>query len=538
MRMESCVVESSRSQSPFQALLQPLRSASDRLMVSSATSQYTGDAFVQAVERLGAWMASQPNWQPGQRVGILFHNQPEFLVALFATRLAGGVAVPFNITLSPDDLLYVMRHSDIALLVASAELTTQMAHRIGVELHQLPVPAVLQGLPEPAVAEPAGGERLWRLESVVQEPPLQAPPEGFPYSPAQPDELALLMYTSGTTGNPKGVMLSEANLAANMEGFSRQLALPAGQRMLLGLPLFHSYGLICALYAFQLQAPLWLVPKFQPKSLLDILVRERITILPLVPTLFHVLVQQADGLPVGGFSDLQVCISGGAALPSSLLARAESLLGAPILEGYGMTETSPVIAVNTLTRGSAPGRVGKTLANVQLRLVDAQGEVVAWMPGQASAVGEVQVQGPSVTRGYYRNEEETRCSFTPDGWLRTGDLGFVDEEGLLAITGRIKELIIKAGENISPAPIEHCLAQHPAVEQVAVVGRADEKLGERIVAYFTTFDQQPASAQVLTELRQLARQQLSALQQPDAYSWLEAMPLTPTGKIMKKRLPI
>jgi long-chain acyl-CoA synthetase len=518
----------------------------DTPLLMEGDTELTGQQAQAHVQQLATALQTQYGIQAGQHVGLLLGNQCEFILGLLALRALGAVAVPFNLFMSPDDLMYVLRHSQVRLVLTESELAQTMASRLGMDLGNVPLPLVIANRPADAQPLPAPHACWQELVAASADAPLP-----FPQAPAQADTtMALLIYTSGTTGEPKGVMLSEANLLHNMQGFSAVLTLEAlatqgvDLRMLMGLPLFHGYGLICAMYALWLKAPLVLVPKFQPKALLEAIAKRQVSILPLVPTLFHVLVQQADKLPAHLLESVKVCISGGAALPAELLLRAEQILGAPIYEGYGMTETSPVIAVNGPVVGRQPGAVGAPLPNVQVRLLSlATGQSVdaSQLASQGNAQtllsdeGEVQIKGDNVMLGYFQNPQATAEVMLPNGWLKTGDLARYDAQGRLVITGRIKELIIKGGENISPLPIERALLAHPAVAEAAVVPQADAVVGEKIVACLAFIPDADAEA-MLREVKHHLRQHLTPLMQPDVYHILPELPKTPTGKVMKKRL--
>ncbi|HEY9745211.1 MAG TPA: AMP-binding protein [Oculatellaceae cyanobacterium] len=450
--------------------------------------------------------------QPGDRVALMFMNQKEYLVSLFAILHAGAIAVPINITLPPEDILYVILNSGTRLV-----LTTQA---FGAHFEGKPIPFLVAN--QTAIQYPSFEE------AIASGNPDFA---GVPFGTA--DDLRILMYTSGTTGKPKGVMLSENNLLSNLEGITPSLQISQSDRLLLALPIFHAYGQIIALYALQAQGALHLVPQFSPKAIIQTLVEGQITVLPLVPTLFNVLlsgIQKAElQLP-----HLRACISGGASLPEKLLRQIEAALNIVVLEGYGMTETSPVIAVNTLERGSIPRSVGKPLWNVDVKLIDAQGNRIQWTPGETSAEGEIMVKAPSVMLGYYQLPEETAQAFDSEGYLHTGDLGHFDAEGNLYISGgRKKDLIIKAGENIAPVRIEEVLHHHPAVQNVAVVGIPDEKLGEEILA---CVECKPGHQVTEAELKKFCREHLSPFMTPAAIRFYDELPKNPSGKILKPQL--
>lgn len=458
--------------------------------------------------------------QPGDRVALMFLNQKEYLLGFFAALHAGAVVTPINITLPPEDIVYVLRDSGSRLLLADASFASL--------LNDLPMPVLMAHSPNP--------ERFPALESAID-----AGDPTYGGEPAQDAaSMRILMYTSGTTGRPKGVMLSEQNLLANLEGIHPVLRLGEDERMLLALPLFHAYGQIIALYALYCRVPLYLVPNFAPKKIMHTLVAHRITILPLVPTLFNVLLagvavgEQPGKVSADSLRHLKLCVSGGSALPEKLLRQLESILGLHVLEGYGLTETAPVLAVNGREEAVTPKSVGRPLPNVEIKLVDEQDRTLPWERGQASAEGEILVRGPNVMLGYYNLPDETARAFDAEGFLRTGDLGRFDAEGRLFISGgRKKDLIIKAGENIAPVRIEDVLIQHPSVRNAAVIGIPDEKLGEDILACVECF---PDSSVTEADLRKFCREQLPPFMIPGAIRIYEELPKNPAGKVLKPRL--
>jgi long-chain acyl-CoA synthetase len=452
--------------------------------------------------------------QPGDRVAMMFMNQKEYLVGFFGVLYAGAVVVPINIQLPPEDILYVILNSGSRLI-----LTTQA---FAPHFEGKPIPILVANQPE--------GGMLPSFEDAVAQgnPNFAGVPSG--------DESAMriLMYTSGTTGKPKGVMLSENNLWSNLEGIHTRFKLGHEERLLLALPLFHAYGLIIGLYALHQLAPLFLVPNFAPKKIIQTVIEQKVSVLPLVPTMFSVVLNSLHKVGKENLSNLRVSISGGASLPEKLLNQIESTLDLMVLEGYGLTETSPVLAVNDRERGAIPKSVGKPLGNVDIKLVDDHGNRIPVEPGRESAEGEILVKGPNVMLGYYNLPEETSKAFDAEGYFRTGDLGRFDAEGNLYISGgRKKDLIIKAGENIAPMRIEDVLYQHPAVLHAAVIGVPDEKLGEDIVA---CVELKPDQGVTEADLKKFCRDNLPPFMVPAAVRFYDELPKNPSGKILKPKL--
>jgi long-chain acyl-CoA synthetase len=486
-------------------------------MIVEDGCQWRLSDFREQVYRLASHL-NERGIQPGDRVALMFMNQKEYLVGFFAVLHAGAVVTPINITLPHEDIAYVIGDSGASLMLADASFAPLLDGR-------LPIPMLMANSPDPA--------KFPSLEAAIE----QGDPQFAGRPAGDANTMRILMYTSGTTGRPKGVMLSEQNLLANMEGLHPVLRLHEGERLLLALPLFHAYGQIIALYALHCKAPIYLVPNFAPKKILQTLVEHQINLLPLVPTLFSVLLSSIPKVGVENLRHLKACVSGGAALPEALLKTLEGMLDLQVIEGYGMTETAPVLAVNERRsegKEIIAKSVGRPLPNLEMKLVDEQGNSIVHEPGQVSAEGEIVVRGPNVMLGYYNLPEETKQTFDADGFLKTGDLGHFDAEGRLFISGgRKKDLIIKAGENIAPVRIEEVLMQHPAVRNVAVIGIPDDKLGEDILA---CVERQPDVFTSEAELRRFCRDNLTPFLVPASIRFYDELPKNPAGKILKPKL--
>jgi long-chain acyl-CoA synthetase len=451
------------------------------------------------------------------KIGLLCLNQKEYLVAYFAALLKGIPVIPFNFMLKPEDLVYITQDAGIdTLLVDSAFVKPEVT-----PFFKFFPNKILVG---PADSAQVGeGTLSWDEFMGMGEPndPLTKHERGE----SLPD---VILYTSGTTAKPKGVMLEEGQFDANCTGFLEHLHFTPEDKVIVALPLFHSFGNIMALVLLRSGATLILLKQFQPKTILESIAQHKATILPLVPTIYSFLVQLYAR---GGYdvSSLRHCISGGASLPEALLKRVEEGLGVTVIEGYGLTETSPVIAVNTMKDGSVPGSVGPVLPNVELEIVDDAGKCV-----KQGEVGEIRVRGETVMKGYWKKSDETKATLSSDGWLRTGDLGHMDENGRLFISsGRIKDLIIRAGENVSPLAIENALMSHEAIAEVAAVGIADERIGEKVKVFAVLREGAQATEQ---ELKELCRKKLPAFMIPDLFQFMESLPKTVTGKILKSDL--
>ena len=453
------------------------------------------------------------NLNPDSKLGVLCMNQKEYLVALLGALCKGVPFIPFNFMLTPDDLAFIADDAQIdTLLVDSAFIKPANAAFFNRFKNRIFVAGegTIESLGEGALSFE---EFLRRQNS-----PAHA------RNPVIPD---VILYTSGTTARPKGVMLNESHFWANTGGAMEHVPFLKDDRVIMALPLFHSYGSIIALIALRGGATLILSRQFAPKGILNNIAKYKATILPLAPTIYSFLV---DLYKRGGYdvSSLKYCVSGSAALPAALLHEVENTLRVTVIEGYGLTETSPVIAVNLFSRGSVPGSVGPVIPNVEIKIINEAGT-----PVKQGDVGEICVRGPSVMLGYWNRPNETRETLTADGWLKTGDLGHLDKNNLLYISGgRKKDIIIRAGENVSPLAIENALLNHPAVAEAAAIGIAHPRAGEQVKACVVL--RQGASADEV-ELKNYCRKVLPAFMVPDIIKTYEALPKTATGKIIKSQ---
>lgn len=493
----------------YQLLVQNAQQFPEREALVETEIRWTYRDFLTQVDQAAAGFQTL-QIQPGDRVGLMLYNQKEFLVSFYALRKLGIVVVPINIQMLPQDIGYVIQHSGIRHLVIADSLLTPIGH--------LPLQFIVVGDSQATT----GGQHLTFEKLLTMVKPTDKAVE------TSETDLAFLLYTSGTTGHPKGVMLAERNILANLEGFEQVVEFNETDRLLLALPLFHAYGLIVGLTGLVIGACLILVPRFHPKAILEALVQEKATILPLVPTLYTVILELIQKHGDVQLPHIRFCVSGGASLPAPLLHKIEAVLQTSVIEGYGLTETAPVLTVNDPKIGSIPGSVGKPLPNVQIKILREDNTECP-----VGEVGEIVAKGDNIMMGYYNLPQETEAALV-QGWLRTGDLGHFDETGNLFISGgRKKDLIIKAGENISPRTIEEVLYQHEAVREAAVIGIPDEKKGEAIAACIALKEGHAATSQ---EIRRFAREHLLPAYVPEVIEFFDELPKNPTGKVVKKLL--
>jgi long-chain acyl-CoA synthetase len=437
----------------------------------------------------------------GDRVAVMLPNVAQFAVIYYGVLRAGAAVVPMNPLLKEREVAYYLTDSQARLCFAwhgCAEEAVAGAQRAGTDC--VPVDAAfVDSLPEAH----HGGAAV-----------------------RDPDDTAVILYTSGTTGQPKGAELTHANLVENAAVATTDLfRLGPDDVVFGGLPLFHSFGQTCGLNAaVRTGACLTLVSRFVPEKVFEVLARDRVTVFQGVPTMYVALLN-APAKP--NLDSLRLCVSGGAALPAEVLRGFEQTFGCVILEGYGLSETSPVASFNHPDRVRKVGSIGTPIRGVQMRLVDPDGKEVA--PGD---VGEIAIRGHNVMKGYWRRPDAT-AEAIPDGWFRSGDLARADDDGYLFIVDRKKDLIIRGGYNVYPREIEEVLYEHPAVVEAAVVGIPDPALGEEVGAAVVL---KPGSVETADDLQAYVKGQVAAYKYPRRIWLLDALPKGPTGKVLKREI--
>jgi long-chain acyl-CoA synthetase len=443
---------------------------------------------------------------PGDRVGMVLPNVPAFPVLFYGALLAGCVVVPMNPLLKAPEIEYYLEDSE-ARLVFVWDGAGDAAERAAATVGALVVTVTATGL------DP---RHLENLEPVTEPTPRAA------------EDTAVILYTSGTTGKPKGAELTNANLASNATTTAVTLIEVTDQDVVMGcLPLFHVFGLTCGLNAsVGAGACLTLIPRFDPVKALQVIERDRVTVFEGVPTMYSAILHVEDR---GRFdvSTLRVCISGGSAMPVEVMRSFESAFGCVILEGYGLSETSPVASFNHPGAERKPGSIGVPVAGVELRLVDNDG--VQSGPGE---IGEIEIRGENLMKGYWRRPEAT-AEAVSDGWFHTGDLATVDEDGYYFIVDRKKDLIIRGGYNVYPREIEEVLYAHPAVAEVAVVGIDHDHLGEEVGAAVAL---RPGVTVGVEELREFVKERVAAYKYPRHVWLVTELPKGSTGKILRREV--
>jgi long-chain acyl-CoA synthetase len=445
---------------------------------------------------------------PGDRVGVMLPNIPSFAFVYYGVLRAGGVVVPMNVLLKQREVAFHLADSQATLLFAG---------------HQSAAPA-------PRGADEAGADCVIVAAGEFERVLGRTEPATAVVD-REGDDTAVILYTSGTTGTPKGAELTHSNLQSNVEVVVRMLSVGSEDVILGALPLFHAFGQTCGLNtAISSGACLALVPRFDAGGVLETIERERVTVFEAVPTMYVALLHH-PGRERCDVSTLRLCVSGGAALPVEVLRGFEAAFECVVLEGYGLSETSPVASFSQADRERKPGSIGTPVTGVEMKVVGEDRHQVA--PGE---VGEIAIRGPNVMKGYWHRPDATADAIDRDGWFYTGDLARVDEDGYFFIVDRKKDMIIRGGYNIYPREIEEVLYEHPAVLEAAVIGIPHAELGEEVAAAVTL---KPDAHATADELRDYVKEQVAAYKYPRHLWFTDALPKGPTGKVLKRdiRMP-
>jgi long-chain acyl-CoA synthetase len=457
----------------------------------------------EAAGRMSALLASL-GVEPGDRVGLMLPNVPAFPIAFYGALAAGAIVVPMNPLLKSREVSYYLGDSGAKVVVAwhaAAGEAAKGAADAGAQMIAAETPD-LSGL-------------LADIGAVLE-----------PSDRGDLDD-AVILYTSGTTGRPKGAELTHAGLVRNAEVSRNLFGVRPGDVIMGCLPLFHVFGLTCGLnVSVATAATLTLLPRFDPAKALDIMQRDQVTIFEGVPTMYAAMLHLPDADPAQA-ATLRLCASGGAAMPVEILRAFEEKFGCIILEGYGLSETSPVASFNHPDKERKAGSIGTPIEGVQMRLIDDD-----WNTVPAGEIGEIAIRGHNVMKGYW-NKPEATAEAIRDGWFRTGDMARVDEDGYYFIVDRKKDLIIRGGYNVYPREIEEVLHEHPAVAEVAVIGIPHPDLGEEVGAAVAL---KPGASATPDELRAFARERVAAYKYPRHVWLVDALPKGPTGKILRREV--
>ncbi|WP_430780861.1 long-chain-fatty-acid--CoA ligase [Actinoplanes sp. G11-F43] len=453
---------------------------------------------------------------PGSTVAVMIPNVADFPRVYYAALAVGARIVPVSLLLNAEEVGYVLSDSGADLLVthsAFLQVGAGAAAATGTRLVNVgPLPADLPQYP-PRLEEIADGKQPLRT-----------------YVTREAEDVAVILYTSGTTGKPKGALLTHLNLVMNAAVNVFDVHPLNADDVVMGcLPLFHTFGQTVGMNAtFRLGGTLVLLPRFTGEAAIELMIRERVTIFHGVPTMYIGLLEaaaKAERLP-----QLRLCVSGGASLPVAVLEKFAAAFGSTVWEGYGLSETSPTATTNQPAFGAKPGTVGHPVWGVEVEIARPEvPERIEFLPD--GELGEIVIRGHNVFAGYLNRPEATAEAIV-DGWFRTGDLGVRDEKGFISIVDRTKDLIIRGGFNVYPREVEEVLARHPGIQQVAVIGVADETLGEEICAVVVPAD----TSLTEPDLIEWSKQHLGKLKYPRQVRFAESLPLGPSMKVLKREL--
>lgn len=467
----------------------------------SGESQYSYQHFSNQAAWVGRALSRDYGVRRGDRVGIWLKNCPEFISALFGTFQTGAVATPINNFLKPLEVGYILEDAGIDVLITEAGM--------GVMLDRL--------------REARPSLRFFKVEDFA--PGIPSGENEFTPVPSTEKDMAVIIYTSGTTGHPKGAVLSHGNLLHNVASCQHVLETVEYDRFGLMLPMFHSFMLtVCVLLPLLSGSSIVLIKSLHsPKSILQEIIQHQTTLLPAIPQLFRALAH----FPVPPALPVRLCVSGAAPLPLETLRAFSERYPMPLIEGYGLSEASPVVSMNPIRGMRKAGSIGLPVKDVFVSIRRETGEEMA-----QGRTGEVCVRGGNVMIGYWNKPEETAMALR-DGWLYTGDIGHMDEDGFFYITDRKKDMLLVNGINVYPREIEELIYQFPGVKEAAVIGRPDPRRGEQPVAYVSMDE-----GVVLDEhaLIHFLKPKLADYKVPKRIVPISSLPRNASGKVLKTTL--
>ncbi|MBT2737376.1 long-chain-fatty-acid--CoA ligase [Bacillus sp. ISL-7] len=447
----------------------------------------------------------------GDGVALILGNSPEFLIAYYGILRLGAFVIPINPLFTRGEINYILDNSQAKAVIA----------HVSVEPKLTVVKKQLENLRLVVYTEAEDQESTWEN---LMETSTSNNVYGSPY--INVEALAVILYTSGTTGKPKGAMLTHRNLVSNADSILKLLELDDKDRVVAALPMFHVFCMtVCLNAPIACGATVLIQPKFSPLDVVSTIREKKATVFAGVPTMYSFIYQLPEAI-AEDCQSIRICISGGASIPVELLHKFENKFNVSILEGYGLSETAPLVAINPLKGTRKPGSIGLNIPAVQSKVVDEFGTELP-----RGEVGELVVQGPNVMKGYLGMPEATTAAFK-DGWFYTGDLATMDEEGYFYIVDRKKDMIIVGGYNVYPREVEEVLYQHPAVVEAAVIGVPDGEYGESVKAFVVVKDEQIT----MNDIIQFCQDKLVKYKLPKRVEFFKELPKNSTGKILRREL--
>ncbi|CRK82958.1 long-chain-fatty-acid--CoA ligase [Neobacillus massiliamazoniensis] len=460
------------------------------------------------VEGLAAGLFAQ-GIKKGDGVALILGNSPEFVIAYYGILRLGAYVVPINPMFTKGEINYILHNSQAKAVIS----------QVSVEHKLKDIRDQLENLKLVIYTDAEDHESTWKQL-------IETNNNNYENPFINEENLAVILYTSGTTGKPKGAMLTHKNLASNADAISKLIELNDKDRVVAVLPMFHVFCMtICLNAPIACGATVLIMPKFSPLQLVSTIRERKVTVFAGVPTMYNFLYQFPDST-AEDFLSIRVCISGGASIPVELLQKFENKFNVFILEGYGLSETAPLVAINPLKGIRKPGSIGLNIPGVKTKVVNEEGKQLP-----RGVVGELVVQGPNVMKGYLGMLEATSSALI-DGWVYTGDLATVDEDGYIYIVDRKKDIIIIGGYNVYPREVEEVLFQHPAVVEAAVIGIPDGEYGEKVKAFIAVKDEQISENDII----QFCQERLVKYKLPNQVEFLRELPKNSTGKILRREL--
>ena len=454
----------------------------------------------------------------GDKVALLCPNIPQFPIIFFGILKTGATVVPLSVLLKSDEIAYHLNDSESKLFFCFSGTPEIPMGKFGKE----------------GFDKTDSCKDFFSIGFISEEIPtldsfIEHQPTTFESYTTSSEDTAVIIYTSGTTGKPKGAELSHHNLFTNAEVSTDVIGSQEFETQMVVLPLFHIFGLtVMMLSGIRKSLHLVLLPRFDAKAVYQHIQRFNIQIFAGVPSMYWALLNEEDNEENRMIiSKLRICVSGGASLPVKIIEEFERRFGVPIIEGYGMSEGSPVVTFNQLSVGRKPGSIGTPIWGVDVKIVDENGQSVP-----VGEKGELIYRGPNVMKSYFKKPKET-AEVLKNGWLFSGDIAIEDQDGFFFIVDRKKELIIRGGMNIYPREVEEVMMTHPAISMVAIVGIPDEKLGEEVKAFVVKKESNGATAE---EIKAWIKEKVAAYKYPRKIEFLEQLPLSASGKILKKLL--
>ncbi|MBX3746874.1 MAG: AMP-binding protein [Verrucomicrobiae bacterium] len=485
-----------------QRFLETAARQADKTAIYYGTESRTYGQLGEQTVALASLLRGRFGVASGDRVGLWLRNRPEFVPALMGALHAGAVVVPINNFLKPEEVAYHVEDAGIGVLITDGTMDEALG-------------ALRARCPE---------LKVWSVDEIGGLDGVGNGDGGM--GEAKPEDLAVLVYTSGTTGRPKGAMLTHGNLLHNVESCRRILEIVDHDRFVLMLPMFHSFMLtVCILLPLVTGGSIVLIQSLHPaKAMIGEILMHRGSILPAMAQVFRALA----GMPAGVELPLRLCISGAGPLPNSILEAFQARFPRiPLIEGYGLSEASPVVSVNPVRGPAIPGTIGLPIPDVEVTIQDDEGQMLGDLED-----GEICVRGGNVMRGYWNAPDKTAETLR-NGWLLTGDIGHRRPDGYLVITDRKKDMLKPNGMNVYPREIEEVIYRFPGIKEAAVVGEPDERRGERAVAFVAAEE-----GVVLDEAALLGflKERLADYKLPRRAIVLPALPRNATGKVLKTRL--